>query len=85
MTVYEQTICWDCQKATGGCSWSKSLTPVEGWEATLTPINITTTKDRKRDKAYAYRSAPGYKVKSCPEFVPDKPRKAVRHCIGSRR
>lgn len=29
------TLCWSCQNATNsGCSWSRSLTPVEGWVAT---------------------------------------------------
>lgn len=28
-----QTICWDCAKATGGCSWSDELKPVDGWTA----------------------------------------------------
>lgn len=25
--------CWECRNATGGCSWSESLTPVNGWFA----------------------------------------------------
>ena len=30
----KQTLCWSCQNATnGGCSWSRSFTPVEGWVA----------------------------------------------------
>lgn len=28
-----ETLCWTCQNACCGCSWSKSFTPVEGWEA----------------------------------------------------
>ena len=24
------TLCWDCRKATGGCSWSDELKPVKG-------------------------------------------------------
>ena len=32
------TICVDCGNAcNGGCSWSASLTPVDGWEAVETP------------------------------------------------
>ena len=26
------TICWDCEKCGGGCSWSHDLIPVNGWE-----------------------------------------------------
>lgn len=25
--------CWTCKKACGGCSWSRSFTPVKGWKA----------------------------------------------------
>ena len=28
-----ETLCWTCQNACCGCSWSSSFTPVEGWEA----------------------------------------------------
>ena len=28
------TLCWKCAKATNsGCSWSRALEPVDGWEA----------------------------------------------------
>ena len=27
------TLCWGCEKACGGCSWSKKFVPVEGWKA----------------------------------------------------
>lgn len=30
----EESLCWACTRpGTGGCSWDKSFTPVEGWEA----------------------------------------------------
>ena len=55
------TLCWCCAKATtGGCSWSRSFIPVEGWEATSTII-----------KEGAPRLSHSYKVHSCPEFVED--------------
>ena len=67
MDRYEQTICWDCQNATGGCSWSKvaKALVVRIGPTTLERRNsiLLTTKRCKRDKAYAYRSAPGYKIK----------------------
>lgn len=49
------TICWDCANATGGCSWSKSLVPVEGWKA------IKTKK----------QTVESYAVYDCPEFKRD--------------
>ena len=27
-----KTICWNCKKSCGKCSWSESFTPVAGWE-----------------------------------------------------
>lgn len=30
---YPPQLCWDCAKATGRCSWSRTLTPVKGWYA----------------------------------------------------
>ena len=50
-------LCWRCAKACGGCSWSSSLTPVEGWEA----------------EPHLIKDATGdintYKIRKCPLFV----------------
>ncbi len=54
----KETLCWTCQNACGGCSWSRSFTPVEGWEA-------KPTKNEQTDS---------YRVISCPEFIPDEER-----------
>lgn len=51
----QHTLCWDCAKATGYCSWSSILEPVKGWTAYPT-------------KANTYES---YRVTECPEFVRD--------------
>ena len=32
-------LCFLCDKACGGCSWSRDFTPVAGWTATPTRIN----------------------------------------------
>ena len=57
-----QTLCWDCAKACGGCSWSdySTRTPVEGWNATE---NLITIRVGMLDKSYC--------VHDCPEFVRD--------------
>lgn len=26
------SLCWDCAKACGGCSWSAKFIPVKGWK-----------------------------------------------------
>ncbi len=34
----KETLCWTCKNACGGCSWSQSFTPVEGWDAKETVL-----------------------------------------------
>lgn len=36
-TRHAESLCWRCDRAIGGCSWSRSFTPVEGWEAQYNP------------------------------------------------
>ena len=40
MNNHRQTPCWDCAKATGGCSWSDHWehSPVPGWNAIETRL-----------------------------------------------
>ena len=49
------SLCWDCKNATGGCEWSQSFTPVDGWEAIPRTIG---NKD-------------SFCVIKCPKFVED--------------
>lgn len=60
MTKY--TLCWDCRKACGGCSWSEhdEHLPVPGWTAEETQV-------RMKNDVYA----PSYRVDACPEFERD--------------
>ena len=51
--------CWRCKNACGGCSWSDSLTPVDGWDATPTIV---------KDSTGDFET---YKIKKCPEFIDD--------------
>lgn len=50
------TICWNCDKCGGGCSWSHDLTPVKGWEV---DEDYTLFHGKKEDS---------YIVKECPLF-----------------
>ena len=52
----KEQLCWDCVKATGGCSWSRNLKPVDGWIA----------KQVKRKDGETT-----YKITSCPQFIHD--------------
>lgn len=35
-TKRQGQICWYCKKCCGECSWSRDLTPIEGWTAKKT-------------------------------------------------
>lgn len=59
-----ETICWHCQNACGGCSWSKNLRPVKGWKAKKIKVKIAQGD---------YNDS--YIVNECPEFKPDAKRK----------
>lgn len=54
-------LCWKCSNATGGCNWSKSLLPVDGWETEETVVD----------------GKPTHKVISCPEFERDSKKKVA--------
>lgn len=60
--VKGQTICWNCRKATGRCSWSNywEHSPVPGWVAEPTKLKINRG---------VYMDS--YCVISCPEFERD--------------
>lgn len=57
----ERALCWECKNAVpnalkgNGCSWSRRLQPVEGWEAI--------------EQNPSGAQSPGYRVVNCPEFV----------------
>jgi hypothetical protein len=52
--VKTDTLCWDCKNATGGCSWSSSFVPVEGWDATKTIVKVV----QKEEESYIVRKCP---------------------------
>ena len=54
-----QTLCFKCATPSPTCPWKYNFTPVEGWEAEETKLNISKTDDG------VCRS---YIVKSCPLF-----------------
>ena len=61
----QQTLCWECAKATGGCCWSDHWKhePVPGWTAEESMLKVSGS----------YITS--YCVKECPEFEPDRRRK----------
>lgn len=57
------TLCWNCQNACCGCSWSREFLPVAGWKAEPTILS----GDGNTVKSY--------NVKKCPEHIPDEKRR----------
>ena len=57
-------LCWKCQKACGGCSWSKSFIPIPGWTAQRHDVSMWPQG----------KEAESYRIYACPEFVKDPPR-----------
>ena len=55
----DQSLCWNCKNCFGGCSWSESFEPVEGWNAKRTIIKYLNTE------------TPSFLVRDCPLFAPD--------------
>ena len=54
------TLCWKCRKSTNsGCSWSRSLEPVEGCDAVKDHLSTN------------YKDNISYCVLDCPEFERD--------------
>lgn len=52
----QDTICWNCKKSGGLCSWSSSYIPVKGWETNETWVKVPE------------KIVPSYCVITCPEF-----------------
>lgn len=59
-----ETLCWSCQNATGGCSWSRTLKPVKGWNAKAIKIKASEGKE-------FVRYTDSYIVKKCPKYIKD--------------
>lgn len=58
-------LCFDCKKAVGGCSWSRTYTPVDGWTAEPTMIK----QDGKMGRlGRANNGIPSYQITQCPQF-----------------
>ena len=72
-------ICFDCQKACGGCSWSAidpktdrpRFEPVPGW--TAKKVKLLTGHSHERAVVIDT-----YHITACPDFVKDAERKTAR-------
>ena len=61
----KHTLCWDCEKATGGsdCPWANEFKPVPGWKATPTMVMVTTQTLKRAEKLSS-----SFLVHDCPLF-----------------
>ena len=71
--VYTANICFDCEKAVCGCSWSKDFTPVPGWTATPVRRKVWAKIDGRNEEHYLDT----YAITACPLFERSEPRKTV--------
>lgn len=65
---FQCQLCTTCARASGFCSWSRNLTPVEGWDAEPTKLKHQVGRGEKSKEASVMES---YRVKACPLYVKD--------------
>lgn len=56
------SLCWQCKRAYGLCSWSDRFVPVKGWEAKPTIVKGSMKEPEIQS----------YDVKKCPLFIQDR-------------
>lgn len=72
---HRANICFDCDRACGGCSWSEwdpetkrpRFKPVPGWTAKKSIVRNTATKNGKSKRV----PQETYHITACPLFKPD--------------
>lgn len=62
------SICGECQRPIGTCSWNREFKPVPGWTATPTRILMYTTMKGTSQPGYV----DSYNVTDCPLYIPPK-------------
>lgn len=60
MFIKKPTLCWNCAKAGGFCSWSKDFIPVKGWKAEYAPLKLSDYGRKTYSESYC--------VLECPKF-----------------
>ena len=73
METYKVNICFDCQRACGGCSWSAidkktkrpKFEPVPGWTAEKVKYNAWQNKN-------STKWIDTYYITACPLYLPDE-------------
>ena len=60
------SICGECQRKIGTCSWNKEFKPVPGWKATPTKILVQTAWGKRTNQSYM----DSFNVIECPLYIP---------------
>ena len=60
------SLCWECTKAYGDCTWSSTFEPVKGWNAKRRDICFFANGENHITESYY--------VYECPEFEKEKRR-----------
>lgn len=81
---YKETLCWTCENACGGCSWSKKFEPVEGWKAKKTKINFRRDythlrRDGKRTVRKHAIVTESFLVLRCPMYKAEDEKRGNKH------
>lgn len=66
-SLKKPSLCWDCQKATGGCEWSAEFKAVDGWAAEEAVIVAC----RRVGNQLVQEKTNSFHVIECPKFEKD--------------
>lgn len=72
---FQCQLCTTCARASGFCSWSSNLTPVEGWDAEPTKLKHQVGRGPKNTDATIMES---FRIKDCPLYIQDADTKEGR-------
>lgn len=65
---FQCQLCTTCARASGFCSWSRDLTPVEGWTAKPTRLKHQVGRGEKAKEVSFMDS---YRILECPLYIQD--------------
>lgn len=72
--IYSDTLCINCDRACGGCSWSKDFAPVEGWVAEPRRISRPFKSETDGTDTFLVKECPMFKLQTGDILKEDRPR-----------
>jgi len=73
-TPRQEQIRYTCANACGGCSWSRKLKPIPGWDAEPTILMM--------NNGATIKPMQSFKILRCPEYRQEPARRTVVHGCG---